>query len=197
MVVTESLSGRIAVVNRPCTGQNVSGDSVFYFENRQGVLMGIADGLGHGPKAHDVSHGIKTFLEGHHHADILVLLNEIHENIRPCLGAALGLAYIHFEERKVSFVGVGNIAAYIIGERDKSFVSKDGTVGIRMHTPIFQEETLMPGDKIVLASDGVQARFYSQGDRASMKGGTASMVEYILSNFGKSHDDASCLVFGF
>jgi len=197
MVVINSVDGRVAGVNRPCQGQKVSGDAIFSFALDSGVVVGIADGLGHGLQAHAISLRIKRYIEKNNHSDILRLLNDAHNAIAPCDGAAVGLAYINFEEGECSFAAVGNISAYIIGNNDKSFVFQDGMIGARMRTPLLQTEKLMAGDKIFVISDGIKERFYSHCDRSLLKNNPASVVEMLLKSYGKCYDDASCWVIGF
>jgi serine phosphatase RsbU (regulator of sigma subunit) len=194
--VVSLCEGRVAGINRPCEGEKVSGDSIFSFALAKGIVVGIADGLGHGQHAHEISIKIKECIEYRQHSDISTLLYDAHNAISPCDGAAVGLAYINFEGSRCSFTAVGNIGACIIGSQDKSFIFKDGMVGSRMRTPLVQSETLIAGDKIILFSDGIQERFYNQCNRLLLKKKPLSVVDTLIENYGKNYDDASCWVVG-
>lgn len=197
MALIQSDSGRLCGTNRAFEGEPLSGDGLFFHEDEEGILLSISDGLGHGKEAHQVSSEIATFLENHHHNDIAVLITQVHENITPCIGAAMSIAYIDFIEGLVSFCGVGNVGGYLVGPRDKVFVCKDGMVGANMRSPLVQSERLLPGDKVILASDGIHERFYSKAKRHIFKEKPQVIVQYLLDNFSKSYDDASCWVFEY
>ncbi len=198
MALIEVESGRLCGVNRPCQGERVSGDGLFYHEDDNGIILSVSDGLGHGDQAHDVSTQISAFLDHHHHHDIGLLITQVHKHISPSIGAAMGIAYINFNDHTVSFCGIGNVGGYLLGSREKSFVCKDGMVGANnMRKPLLQSEALSRGDKVVLASDGIHERFYSKGKRSIFKRKPAAIVYYLLSDFSKSYDDASCWVFEY
>ncbi|MEH6345808.1 MAG: SpoIIE family protein phosphatase [Bermanella sp.] len=197
MALTQTPSGRLYGVNRPCQGESVSGDGLFYHEYDKGIIISICDGLGHGRQAHEVSSEIITFLEHHHHQDIEQLILEVSEKISPSIGAAMAMAYIDFESNTLWFCGMGNVGGFVIGANDKIFVSKDGMVGANMHNPLLQSLMLSPGDKFVMASDGIHERFYSKAARTIFKSRPVAIVEYLLSDFSKPYDDASCWVFEY
>ncbi len=197
MALIQSPSGRLCGINRPFEGERVSGDALFFHEDENGIFISISDGLGHGEQAHKVSSDISVFLESHHHQDITRLITEVHEEISPSIGAAMAMAYINFKEDTVSFCGIGNVGGYIMGSHDKIFVCKDGVVGANMRSPLLQSETLSPGDKIILASDGIHERFYSKASPNVFKRNPMAIVQYLLKNFGKPYDDASCWVFEY
>ena len=74
MALIEAVSGRLCGVNRPCQGERVSGDGLFYHEDDNGIILSVYDGLGHGDQAHGVSTEISAFLDYHHHQDIGLFL---------------------------------------------------------------------------------------------------------------------------
>ncbi len=197
MALIKCLAGRLCGTNRPFEGERVSGDALFYYEYKDGIFISISDGLGHGEQAYKVSAEISSFLEFNHHKDIAQLITQVHEKISPSIGAALAMAYISFDDNTIYFCGIGNVGGYLIGSHDKIFVSKDGIVGANMRTPLLQSEALLPGDKIILASDGIHERFYSKANRDIFKGKPADIVQYLMSEFSKSYDDASCWVFEY
>ena len=59
---------RICIKNRPFPGESCSGDFPFYFQNENSLLLGIADGLGHGDKAHDATLKINSYLKDFWHS---------------------------------------------------------------------------------------------------------------------------------
>jgi serine/threonine protein phosphatase PrpC len=67
-------------------------------------------------------------------------------------------------------------------------------VGGTMRTPIEQTMQLSDGDIVVMYTDGVKSHFAAE-DCLWLRTATPSAIAAnIVRKFGKSHDDASCLV---
>lgn len=196
MVVIHKRQGSVVGANRACKGQIVSGDCLFMCDTDDGIIVGIADGLGHGALAHDISSRVKQCMESSGANTIVDMLYEADQFISPSGGAAVGVAEINYTNYEVSFAAVGNIGACIIGSKDKSFVFKDGMVGARMRTPLLQKEKLKSGDKLLLFSDGIQERFYASCNRTKFKSKPEIVMNMLMDEYGKDYDDASCWVVG-
>lgn len=161
-------------------GEIYCGDMTFHQSLEDGFFMAVADGLGHGESAYQTVQPIYRFLQDNASSDVMALIKQIDQQIRPSQGAALALAYVDLQKAQLSFVGVGNINAYLIGENDQSFVSRDGMVGANMRTPKLQTIDLKAGDKLVMISDGIQNRFYSQGSREILLASPVELLEHLF-----------------
>jgi serine/threonine protein phosphatase PrpC len=193
---TDSLL-KIAKKNRPFRGEFNSGDLPFYYQDGETILLGLIDAVGHGNEAFKLSARIKKFLNSHWHTDFTKLLNEIDHEIKASIGAAISLVSINLSSSRLNFAGVGNVNVYLIGQKEVLFVSRDGVVGQNMRTPLIQTQPLIKRDKVILCSDGIQERFYSLADRKILARSPEHVVNYIQKEYGKDHDDASCLVYEF
>lgn len=195
MTVPEKL--RLSMVNRPYPGQKDSGDWPFYYTDGDNLLLGLVDSLGHGASAHASSMQIKNFLEEHWQSELVNLLDNLDDYLRGGLGAAICLAHVELGTGLLRCLGIGNVRAWILGSTEQRFVSRDGVIGQHYRTPVLQEARLEQGDKLIIASDGIQERLFTQCDRTELSRDPTSLANYLLRHYGKAHDDASCLVFEF
>ena len=188
---------KLSMVNRPYPGQATSGDWPFFYARGDDLLLGLVDSLGHGAPAHAFSMQIRGFLDAHWHAELPRLIDELHVAVRGGLGAAICLAHVTLGLGVLRCVGIGNVHASALGSINRRFVSRDGVLGLHYRTPMVQEARLARGDKIIVASDGMQERLFRQCGLTEASRSPDSLVQHLLCHYGKSHDDASCLVFEF
>lgn len=183
-----------AAVVRPMVGEIVSGDDAFILEVEQGFLAAIVDVLGHGEEANALAIRIRAFLTGIGSDALVDVLSRLHRECRGSRGAAVGLCFIDPATGRLRFSGIGNTVCRRFGEVETRLVSRDGMVGGTMRTPVEETLQLSDGDVIVMNTDGVDSNFAASAyprlhtDRPRMVAAT------IVHRFGKSHDDASCVV---
>jgi anti-sigma regulatory factor (Ser/Thr protein kinase) len=146
--------GAVSVAMR---GEEVCGDAWCRHVLSDGLLLMVADGLGHGPFAAEASLAAVRSFHRTLGATPTEALTAMHAALRPTRGAAIALARVDYTEREVLFAGVGNVAGTVV-EADGSvqrMVSNNGTVGhvakrIRDFTYRLNGQPL-----VVLASDGL------------------------------------------
>lgn len=188
---------KVGMVNRPYPGQENSGDLPFLYSRDGELLIGLIDSLGHGNTAHAGSLRIKDFLDAHWHTDLTKLLDSLHAATTGGVGAAIGLAHVSLESGAMTWAGVGNVLGNISGSASMRLVNRDGVLGQHYRTPVLQEAVLSQGDKVVLVSDGMQERLFTNCSSSEFAQPPGELAQFLLRHFGKPYDDASCLVFEF
>jgi negative regulator of sigma-B (phosphoserine phosphatase) len=177
---------------RPCLGELVSGDAVVIRPLEHGLLAAIVDVLGHGPEAHELTLVIDAYLTRHGSADVSGLMTRLHQHLKGTRGAAVGLCAIGATGR-VDYAGIGNTVLRRFGGEETRLVSQDGVLGQNMRTPLHQALQLLPGDVIVLYTDGVSDRFTSNDYPGVLRHSAKEVASNIVQRFGKDHDDAACI----
>lgn len=186
----------VGAVSVPKPGQEVCGDGWARVHRPGGVVVLVADGLGHGPGAAEASReAIRNFLAAPAGRSPGEHLEALHRALRGTRGAAVAVAEVDAGRGVVRFAGVGNIAGSVhTGAEARSVVSHNGIVGHEMRRVQEFEYPWVAGSTLILHSDGIQTRwdlerFPGLGNRHP------SLVAGVLyREFARGNDDATVAV---
>jgi phosphoserine phosphatase RsbX len=180
----------IATIHRPIHGERVCGD-VTLVHRGETTLIALADGLGHGPLAAEAAQAFCDYVEHHADAPLEPLLRGASAAVAGTRG--LAGAVFRFDERanQVEFAGVGNVEVVALSQSPIRPVCSPGIIGrpIRMIKPY--QFAVAHGDLLVMHSDGLSSRMDLQPHKALAP---AALAAALLEQYGKQHDDASCVV---
>jgi phosphoserine phosphatase RsbX len=179
--------------------ETLSGDRHVLCEFPGGVLVGLLDGLGHGPAALDAARLASETLVEHAQESLVSLISRCHERLRPARGVVMSLASFLSGQGLMSWAGVGNVEGILVRGNgngtprveDESLLVRPGVVGIRVR---YLEAEVLPvhtGDTLVLATDGIRSGFAGRVARALP---AQKVAEQILLHHSKGTDDALVLV---
>lgn len=176
-------------------GQTECGDQHVILATKDGMLAAVVDGLGHGNEAAAASRSAVEILKAHAEEHVISLLNLCHEGLRQSRGAAMSIASFGTRDGVMTWLGVGNVEGLLVRAEanapSEELLLRGGLVGSQL--PPLQAAVLpvVPGDLLVLVTDGVQNDFHNDLLRADSPQRTA---DRILSRHGKGTDDALVLV---
>lgn len=149
---------RPIVVSKP--GEKVSGDGFVVKKTDRYVKMMLADGLGHGPEANLAVNAAAAAFKIFPDYSPTETIRFIHQAIKKTRGAVINITAFDFRSRIWSSIGVGNIAARMIGPATfKNHMSYNGIVGHNIPTTMSDQD--YPADlynQIMLCSDGIKTR---------------------------------------
>jgi hypothetical protein len=154
-------------------------------------VIALADGLGHGEEAATAADAFCSFVRDNPSLPPLELLAQGGRAIAHTRGAAAAVLRVEPLLRRLSFAAVGNIDVRSHGSVPFRPLSAPGIVGRPVRKVLPFDHTFAPGDLVVMHSDGVSSRL-ELGPLSGLD--TQSMAERIVRDFGKDHDDASCVV---
>ncbi len=146
----------LGVVSCAVAKETISGDAWSLRPTPDGVLLFLADGLGHGQLAADASGKAVARFEASLNTAPIVILEEIHTALKGTRGAAIAVARVDYARGICHFGGIGNIAGRVISpELTSHMVSHVGTAGYEARR--FQEFTypLPSSAAVILHSDGL------------------------------------------
>ena len=191
--------GNISVASfvRNCLGEQVSGDTVIMAQQEGHLFLAIVDALGHGLQANSVAQLAEQFLKDHWKADLLQTMLGLHTALSGTIGAAAGLCVVDTLKRQLHYAGVGNTVFRTVGSREARLISVEGVVGIRMRKPNVQHLELNLSDVVLLYTDGVSDRFTVEQYPQIIYHSPAAVAHRVVERFGKTHDDATCMVMRF
>jgi negative regulator of sigma-B (phosphoserine phosphatase) len=176
----------------PREGESLSGDVVVVRHDADVSLLAVVDALGHGAHAAVVATTAQEWLATASLVDgVESLLTGLHGALRGSRGACVLLCLV--SHGAVSGCSVGNVDMRWLKTRPP-FVMTPGVVGHRIDRPRIFKAPATPGERVVIFSDGISARF---DVRATATLSTADACHAIFSQHRRSHDDATVLVADF
>lgn len=161
------------------------------------ALFGVFDGLGHGPPAAAAAMRAVEALRRAPGERVEVLVQLCHRVLSGTRGVAMTLARVDFGSRTLTWTGVGNVSANLVGKDATGIHIRSsarlaaGIVGYRIpEIRPAQVVSLRAGDLIVIATDGIDDDHLDNIDFATP---ATAMVEVMLAKHAKESDDALVL----
>lgn len=183
------------VVSVPIRGESVSGDSWTAKSLPGWFLVLVADGLGHGVLAAEASCEAQRILNETKSTSPAVIVQDAHDALRKTRGAAVAVAAIDHEVGKLTFSGLGNIAAVLLNQQNsRGMASHNGTAG---HTMPRLKEFAFPWSNnsvLIMHSDGLAAR-WDLADYPGIWNKSPIVIAAVLyRDFSRDRDDVTVLV---
>lgn len=186
-----------AVASRIIEGEVESGDGHLVHPARDGCLVAVVDGLGHGPAAAAAARTALTTLARSAEEPVLSLVQLCHEALAGTRGAVLSLARVNAAHHSLTWIGVGNVAGVLwfngaTGRAAQAtLLPSAGIVGSELPRLRAEVIGLAPGDTLVFATDGVNEAFALAHPNAASP---QRLADAILADHAKGTDDALVLV---
>jgi anti-sigma regulatory factor (Ser/Thr protein kinase) len=177
-------------------GEEYSGDAWTAIDSRDGGIIGVADGLGHGIAASEASSAaVRSFSEPGERP-LERMLQDAHGPLRSTRGAAVGLARIDHSNGRLDFAGIGNIAGAIVNEEGttRRVVSLNGIVGHEMRKVQSFSYPWTPASVLILQSDGVSSSWNAAHYPGLLQHHPALIAAVLYRDHCRGNDDATVVV---
>lgn len=189
---------QVAIEKRSFLDDPHCGDECAWWQNKKETTLCVVDGLGKGKEAEEAAKAAVDYVARHVSDGLPKLFEGCNWALRRTRGVAMGIAIIDDEAGTLTYAGIGNTRAMIVGERTIRLSSNPGIVGggYRKLTP--ETVPLMPGHLVIMATDGIKERFehaflasYSGEQPQDVK----KLAKRILQEGRRKTDDAAVLAF--
>ena len=185
----------IGVAQAPYRGLDICGDAWAAHRDAGGVLLLVADGLGHGPEAAQAARLATAFLDENQDANLVPLLEGIHGALRKSRGAAVAAAQFSVPDRNIRFAVLGNISGVIVSaEKAQHMVSQNGTAGVevrRVQEFVYQ----WPRDAIaVFHSDGLGTKWDLNAYPGLAQRSAGVIAGVLYRDWSRRQDDVTVVV---
>jgi phosphoserine phosphatase RsbX len=178
-------------------GESESGDQYLVCCTRNGVLLAVADGIGHGKGAAAAAKVAIAELKNCQSEPVITMFERCHEKLRSTRGVVLSLALVEPEHGMMTWLGVGNVEGMLVRAGSQVGASKEmlllraGVLGDQL--PALQAAVLpvFKGATIVFATDGVKNEF---AEDLSCMEPPQRAADRILERYHRGNDDALVLV---
>src|SRR5438034_1645812 len=113
------------VASRALPGEVVCGDLHLIKPIPEGVLLAVADGLGHGDEATVAAKTALAIVEEHSEAPLEALVRRCHDALMKTRGAVMTVATLNSLEDRLTWLGVGNVEAVLLRAGDRTKTSPE------------------------------------------------------------------------
>lgn len=177
-------------------GEAVVGDTWRIVTDGNDLSVMLADGLGHGPLASLASEAAAETFRTSAANGLPAFFTQAHDALRSTRGAAVAAAVCQAGTGSLQYISIGNVSASILtrsGEQ-KRLLSDNGTVGAAMRLRAPMKYAWNDGDRLVMHSDGISARWTGKEYPNHMQHHPAVLSALLFRDLGRGRDDATVMV---
>jgi anti-sigma regulatory factor (Ser/Thr protein kinase) len=185
----------VGVVSVPVKGEEICGDGWAAKKTAESLLFMVVDGLGHGILAAEAAREAERIFSLPGNGSPTPILQNSHDALKKTRGAAMAVASLQLDRQLVSFAGVGNISASIVGpSASRGMPSHNGTVGhylqrIQEFTFPWNEDSIL-----VMHSDGLKTSWDLKSYPGIWNKHPALIAGVLYRDFSRERDDVTILV---
>lgn len=191
-----STPANLGLALRPMPGESVCGDQIGVWSQAGLPLqLALADGLGHGPGAHQASSSAMRLLGDLHQLAISDRFQHCDIGLLHTRGVALAMADIDLQAHRLTHAAVGNIRSLLLRQGQVTRLgSARGIVGAHYRDLYPEQHDFQPGDWLVMFSDGISEDAQIAGALDSAEP-TQATAQALLERWASTHDDAALLLY--
>lgn len=183
----------------PLAGEQACGDAGWAAVIDDGVLLMLADGLGHGEAAAEAADAavevMAALAASSPGLPPPVLAMHLHAALQKTRGAAVAIAHIDAHAGQVQFAGVGNIAGCTsLAGQARHLVSTNGIVGHNLRKVQAFETAWQEGMLLILHSDGLTSRWSLDPYPGLEQAHPALIAAVLYRDCYRGRDDVSVMV---
>jgi anti-sigma regulatory factor (Ser/Thr protein kinase) len=184
-------------INVALAGEIECGDSWRIAESAQALCLMVVDGLGHGPLAATAAQAAAAAFAERPFEEPGETMQHLHKALSGGRGGAAACAMRRAGESKVVYSGIGNICGSLVStERSRGMVSHNGILGVQLLRRQQFEYECSPGDRIVMHSDGMSARWSLSSYPGLFVRHAAVIAGVLYRDHARPRDDVTVLVAG-
>jgi anti-sigma regulatory factor (Ser/Thr protein kinase) len=156
----------------------------------------VADGLGHGPLAATAARAAAAAFTERPFDPPSECMQHMHRALSGSRGAA-GACSVLDQRGKIAYSGVGNISGSVVSsERSRGMVSHNGILGVQLLRKQQFEYECGVGDRVVMHSDGVSARWSLSTYPGLFARHSAVIAGILYRDHARPRDDVTVVVSG-
>ncbi|WP_394842338.1 SpoIIE family protein phosphatase [Pendulispora brunnea] len=188
---------QVGIYGRPHPEERISGDDGMFVRQDDALLVGVADGLGHGYLARDASSRAVETVREHAPLGIERTLEKCHATLAGTRGAVMTVARVNEPGDTVEAAYAGNVNLHIYGPRGaRRGMGPSIVLGMPNTKPkAWREDHALDGrDVLVLFSDGLTTRTDIDGEFDLLREHPIVVAQALADRFGRDNDDLLVLV---
>lgn len=172
-----------------------NGDAFVVRHWAESLLVGVIDGLGHGPAACSAARAAQGYVEGHLDLPLDKIFRGAESACRATRGVVMALARFDWGRGRMALASVGDIGVRVFPPSELfKFSVRRGVVGFRAPEAVVTEHPWPPGHVLVLHSDGLAAHWAWEDFPGLTDLAAPAMARELLRSLAKDDDDATVAV---
>jgi serine/threonine protein phosphatase PrpC len=185
----------VGVATAPLPGQRENGDDYIHMHWGTTNLVGVIDGVGHGPLAHAAAVSARQYVERHFDQPLDAIFRGTEVACRGSRGVVMALARLDWERRQLEFASVGNIEARVLDANPAdSMIARRGILGLMAPPPRTSLHDWPSHATLVLHSDGISVHWGEGLLDDVLRSSASVLADAILTRLRRGNDDATVVV---
>ena len=188
----------VGVYGRPYRDEPLSGDHACLFRDDERLVVGVCDGLGHGPEARAAaSAAMRVFVE-HRTAAPQAIIEACHAALGATRGVVMAVVSVPEDGTpSLEVAAVGNITVQLVRPHSErrfgasSFVVGSPQRGWRSRV---EQSAIEAGEMLILFTDGIESRVSIEEDLALLREHPITIAHQLALRFARESDDVLVLV---
>lgn len=187
----------LGIWSRPFSGEEENGDCFLVKYLSELVVIGVADGLGHGKEAVRAGRIAMNCIDTHASDSLISLFQRCHDELKDTRGVVMNLASFHTTDNTMAWLGVGNVAGVLIRASTspiplrETILLRGGVVGLQLPQLYATEMAISTGDTLVFATDGISRSF---ADNLNIQDSPQRIADRIGTEYCRNADDSLVVV---
>ncbi len=183
------------VATRARQNEKQNGDTFVIKCWKEHALVGVIDGLGHGPEARKAAVRARNYIEDHFDQPLANIFKGVDRACQSTRGVVLALARFNLSTKTFQTASVGNIETRLICCIDRtSFVTRRGIVGMNAPLPVVEEHPWSDESILVMYSDGLHSHWGYNDFNEEIWSNPTKAAHTILLKQGKVNDDITLVI---
>jgi negative regulator of sigma-B (phosphoserine phosphatase) len=194
-LISAPIEWAVAELAQP--SQSESGDRHLVLSTRDGGLVAVVDGLGHGAEAASAAKVAVRALERGGDRPLVQLFRDCHQSLIGTRGAVISAASFSVPDETMTWLGVGNVEGRLLrapasgGAPPEALLVRGGVVGAHLPPLVARIARIRRGDMLIVATDGIRSEFL---DAPLPYQEPQALANRVLARWGTQADDALVLV---
>jgi anti-sigma regulatory factor (Ser/Thr protein kinase)/serine/threonine protein phosphatase PrpC len=180
---------------RPFRQLAENGDAFLFKQWSGHALVGVIDGLGHGPQAQRASQMARQYVEQHFDQPLESIFRGTGRACRATRGVVMALAHFDLANHRLTVAGIGNIEVRLVGSPERfNLITRRGVLGMNAPNAVSTEHPWTSSSMLIMHSDGLKTHWDWKDFRDLEREAPSLIAQRLLEILGKTEDDATIIV---
>ncbi|MFQ6133569.1 MAG: SpoIIE family protein phosphatase [Armatimonadota bacterium] len=185
---------QVGIARRPFREGRDCGAQAGYWRDGARATLCVTNGLGNGPGAAAAAKVAQDCVAQHLSQPLPEVFAACDAALRSTRGVAMGVAVIDRQAGTITYAGVGNTKAMLVGDAVLRGWSTPGIVGGGYTKLSCQQLALESAESVILFTDGIRDGIDITSYHEQLRRDAQGLADTILHDWGRDTEDAAVIV---